>query len=492
MMTIFQSVFDVGSSLKDINLQALKLHQIKQNIERVEKKIDKMMINPLIVANQKYKTAINEIKAGRFEDTQRSFLVVIDKASEALANLEYKSLDMETFKLCVHALKLIMCSTIAKYCYNSMTKSFLPYTNLSISDQKLIAQELEELSKKCLALKENVKVRPTMFTSNKQKISNKEESQNILDKFQQASYPYISNGFGWTRNDKKITTSKVKIQVKNSYLPNGEEDKSCLHIGVLGQDLITVHIWVTKQKLYIQYKGSTVFATKIDTGPDLMEVEFGISAVVVSSSGGVAQHRGWYLGQYNYAGEHNGRPYYIQLRTFGSRDPRYLYSDDDNNNCHWYIDTILGNTKNYDLCNPVASDAPPATGWKYEIAGKLNDDPTLKISPGVLQPCDVITVKLSGEFLRKYPEYAGEYRHNGDYYEGVGVYTNNSKLLYYKYLGSWNFGDAAGDFGRIRSMDGDVCKLNCPAKTFMWISGVRTDTTGFKITCNTDHQNKQD
>ena len=111
------------------------LHQIKKNIELVEKKIDKMMINPLEVADDMFRTGFNEIECKRFEDAQRTFLTVIDKANEGLKNLEGRSISIETFKLCVYALKLIMCSKISKYCYNQGTKSFLPYSNLSKSDQ---------------------------------------------------------------------------------------------------------------------------------------------------------------------------------------------------------------------------------------------------------------------------------------------------------------------------------------------------------------------
>ena len=89
-MTIVQSVFEVGVSIKDINIQALKLHQIKKNIELVEKKIDKILINPLKVADNMFKTGINEIVAKRFEDAHKTFITVIDKANEALENLEEK------------------------------------------------------------------------------------------------------------------------------------------------------------------------------------------------------------------------------------------------------------------------------------------------------------------------------------------------------------------------------------------------------------------
>ena len=66
----------------------------------------------------------------------------------------------------------------------------------------------------------------------------------------------MSNGFGWTRSDKKLSSRKIKIQVKTAYLPDGEEDKSCLHVGVMEdtKEIIAVHVWVSGQKLYVQHK----------------------------------------------------------------------------------------------------------------------------------------------------------------------------------------------------------------------------------------------
>ena len=165
-MAIVQSVFDVGASIKDINLQALKLYQIKKNIELVEKKIDKLLISPLQVADEMFKTGFNEIEAKRYKDAQKSFATVIEEANKGLVNIQDKTVSIKTFKLCAHSLKLIMCSKIAKYCYNLETKSFLPYTNLSKSDQKLVAKELEKLSIKCLAMKNNVEVKPLILTRN--------------------------------------------------------------------------------------------------------------------------------------------------------------------------------------------------------------------------------------------------------------------------------------------------------------------------------------
>merc|ERR1719450_399353 len=92
IVTIVQSVFDVGASIKDINLQTLKLHQIKKNIERVKKKIDKMMINPLKVADEMFTTGFNEIEAKRYEDAEKTIVTIIEKAKEGLANLKDKTI----------------------------------------------------------------------------------------------------------------------------------------------------------------------------------------------------------------------------------------------------------------------------------------------------------------------------------------------------------------------------------------------------------------
>ena len=109
IMTVIQGIVDVGLSVKDINLTSLKLHQIGKKVDKVLSKQMTQMLNPVKQAVEFFVTALNEIKAGRFEDAQKTFITVIYKASEGLANLEDKTIDIETFKLCVHSLKLIMC-----------------------------------------------------------------------------------------------------------------------------------------------------------------------------------------------------------------------------------------------------------------------------------------------------------------------------------------------------------------------------------------------
>ena len=103
----------------------------------------------------------------------------------------------------------------------------------------------------------------------------------------------------------------------------------------------------------------------------------------------------------------------------------------------------------------------------------------------------MITLQLSGDVLSKYPDYGGEYRHNGEYSWGIGVYTN-SNTLFYQFGGWWCIGDYLGDTGKIRSkyqVGGGA--PNCPTMVSKWEylkSELWTGTTDVKISCNTDHQ----
>ena len=164
-MQIVQTVFDVGVSIKNIDLQALKIHQIKQNIESVEKKIDKLLLNPLKVADELFSTGLNEIEAKRYKNAEKTFSIVIEEATRSLSNIKEQIINFETFKFCIHSLKLIMCSKIAKYCYSQTSKTFLPYSNLTELDQRLIAKELEKLAKKCLFLRKNFEINEVILVS---------------------------------------------------------------------------------------------------------------------------------------------------------------------------------------------------------------------------------------------------------------------------------------------------------------------------------------
>ena len=59
---------------------------MKQNIENVEKKIDKLLLNPLKVADLMFKTGLNEIEAKRYKNAEKKHsLQSVKKHQEVFA-----------------------------------------------------------------------------------------------------------------------------------------------------------------------------------------------------------------------------------------------------------------------------------------------------------------------------------------------------------------------------------------------------------------------
>ena len=166
------------------------LNQIKRGIERVEKKVDRIMEAPMKNAITFFKTANNEIMMGRFADAYQNLNLVVVKSNEAFELTANKDINTDTYSECLKAMKLIVYATILKYSFNKEKEIFEIYAKLSNSIKKLIAIQLEEINEKCIKLKKNVKTTIWGFES-KEKL---EQSQDVLDEILKITYPFISEG----------------------------------------------------------------------------------------------------------------------------------------------------------------------------------------------------------------------------------------------------------------------------------------------------------
>ena len=91
------------------------LNQIKRGIERVEKKVDRIMEVPMKNAITFFKNANTEIMNESFADAYQSLDKVIVKANEAFELTATKDINIETFSECMKAMKMIM-NTTASNC----------------------------------------------------------------------------------------------------------------------------------------------------------------------------------------------------------------------------------------------------------------------------------------------------------------------------------------------------------------------------------------
>ena len=92
----------------------------------------------------------------------------------------------------------------------------------------------------------------------------------------------------------------------------------------------------------------------ISTGLTLLLVA---ATIVLSSTAGAAEQVGNSLGEFVEAGEHEGRPYYIQRDTEGRSD-NFLYSEGGK----WLVDNDLGGSYGR-LKNRQDTPLPPRDNW---------------------------------------------------------------------------------------------------------------------------------
>ena len=130
------------------------------------------------------------------------------------------------------------------------------------------------------------------------------------------------------------------------------------------------------------------------------------ATVVLSSTAEAAEHQGSHLGMFEEAGEHGGRPYYVQKDTEGSVDT-FLYNEGGN----WMVSTTLGGTSS-NLVNYQDTPLPPTDQWRYWDTEEFKEgDTSLILEFTALSPCQLpVTVVWEGDVVADL-DVVGEYRY---------------------------------------------------------------------------------
>ena len=242
VLEVAENVFNIGAGFSSMDLTGIKLNQIQKGMERIEKKVDKLLQAPLKMAARFYDSALDMVMARKFKDAFDTLNKVIDEATRAFEYTADKVINIETYKECIHAVILITFSTIMKNCYDHTGHCFLPYSSQAKRTKKLIAQELERWANDCINLKKNVKIASWMPGSSKKK----SKIQDVLDSILKICYPYMSQGFGWTDFQTDLTYEDATIDVKlhPEYIPKGAEDKVAITVGkAAGRKSALISVW---------------------------------------------------------------------------------------------------------------------------------------------------------------------------------------------------------------------------------------------------------
>ena len=129
------------------------------------------------------------------------------------------------------------------------------------------------------------------------------------------------------------------------------------------------------------------------------------ATIVLSSTGGAAEYQGSRLGEFVEAGEHGGRPYFIQRDTEGSADQFLYYRGGD-----WLVGSTLGGS-GANLRNYQDTRRPPTDQWLFWDGEKRNgDDASLTLEFTALSPCQLVRVAGEGDVEAVQGDQLGDYR----------------------------------------------------------------------------------
>ena len=367
------------------------LNQIKRGIERVEKKVDRIMEVPMKNAITFFKTANTEIMNGRFNDAYKNLNLVVVKSNEAFELTATKYINVETFNECTKALKLIIYSTILKYCYNEEKKTFEVYSNISPANKKIIAVQLEEIAEKCIKLKPNVKTTKFGF----ERAKKKEASQNVLDEILKITYPFISEGFKWSCCKTDVADNLgVTFKLVPHYLPEGEEDEATISVGKLHSSDTKLFVWKEENNAFVKRieDKDPEHYQKFDFQSDKEEISVTINFSCLFLQLQVSGSANYYCGHFDLGGTVNGHPYYVQRHSNEEDDKIYLFKDRNN---HWRSGLKLGEEEESFLHNPNTCKGIPKQGWKYKfMKNQWEDvkDDTVTVAVGEQVTCKIISV----------------------------------------------------------------------------------------------------
>ena len=448
VLEIAENVFNVGSGFTKLDMRGFTLNKIKKIVESIEEKMDIILRTPLKIALDYLTSATTLLMQDIYEDAYDKLETVEMEATRAFHYISQDEKSTGNLRECISALKLLVFSKLMRYSYDKEKKVFLPYRILKRNVKLAICEELEKLVNDCLEQSEMVKNSKWFLSKSKEtKITDS------VDLILTMTYPYISEGKGWTSFTTEIaedSLTSVEVTVKPQYVPSGEEDETEVIIGTRKGEVscpIRVKMWRTRGCVVLSSpfcKDKIKFSSLEDEVSKTVEVQGTLPTLVISSLGVTAE--GWAgktFGQYEYRGLHNGYPSYRQRHSLHTSTELlyYIYRGNHNN---WWVGWCLGQ-EDGDLYNESTSYlgndwsfrmlscvfmcyhvcSVPQSGWRcYD--GDWRDDPQLTVVPGELDSCETVTISGAD----KYQRCNGDYVTTGQYSRGVRVFKHSSRDLY--------------------------------------------------------------
>ena len=199
-----------------------------------------ILSTPLKLAVDFLGKAMRHMESQNATDTIEELKKVKDHTMQAFRYAEGQGVTTQNLKNGVLAKQLTILSEI-------LTKSFdgtkiIPFSLLDEQKKRTISFLIEDEVSSMQSFHDSFS--SSMFTLNKAEKAKK--NQDILDGLFRVSYPFISEGRGFTN---ALGPIKLSIKILPQLLPEGEEDGAYITIGQHQSEPFTMKIWREKESV---------------------------------------------------------------------------------------------------------------------------------------------------------------------------------------------------------------------------------------------------
>jgi len=235
MLETAQNVFGIGAGFTSLDLTGFTLAQIKRKLENIEKKLNIILGTPIKLALKYFSTAMTAMEC---KDIKRTVAEMDKVRDQAMLSYEY-AISEQKWEQAALAKKLKVMSTVILCSEDRENNTLIPFHVLSDDSKKLIAAEIEKDVIEIVDLPKQIKSKRWLPMSD----TKKEWAQNLVNEILEASYVYLSHGFGWSNPHSPLTSWKYN----GGYLPVGEDKKAPVSIVIEGK-MEQVYMWRREKK----------------------------------------------------------------------------------------------------------------------------------------------------------------------------------------------------------------------------------------------------
>ena len=224
----------IGGGLLKLDMGGFQMAKLQKQVEEINKKLDVILSTDQKLAVNLLGKAMRHMESQNSADTIEELKKVKDHSMKAFLYAEGQGATTQNLKNAVLAKQLTVLSEILTKSYDG-TK-IIPFSLLDEQKKRTISLLIKDEISSMQTFHDSYKI--SRFTWNKAEGAKK--VHDILDSLLRTSYPFISEGRGFTN---VLGPVQMSTKLLPHLLPEGEEDGACVTIGQLQGKPLTVKVW---------------------------------------------------------------------------------------------------------------------------------------------------------------------------------------------------------------------------------------------------------